>query len=617
MGMTIALILAVMAVPSLGNTLNMPGGTSSVTGISATATGNTVTAFDFDANNIQADILAIATTTGIGSVTTNAHGNVGSVATGSFATLGAPAPQGLVVTAKGNVDVNVKGTNAAAKVTSVAQIHSKASLLPAGAGVSGEAWIYSGIGKTWDLGAPNTILQKGSLSGAPEGEFEADSTAEGAATYSAELKTSLQPVPNVPDTTQTLSVSGSVDGKTTLAAEVAYANGKIGGSIVGLDATGPAYAETSSESRAEGTVDAATQKLTTGTMSAENHNHIHIASTNTRDLCAEDPLGAMDWVSGTATGTAGKNKAEGKSRYYKCDPSTGECDIETFAANTEKADSMSADVRTFLAGDMASANAELHPTASVTKLLAGAVTSTAGNLVSNTGTALRTLSGDQAKMDAGSEERVYGKAYFGTGSWKADASHQTYHRNSILILVDPFKETTTTSKASVSGNLDQVTINGGEQPNGMNAAAYLLFKKTDGAIATISNTQSAQAIEAGALTTSVSNSGHLQGPRAKSLGGVSSWDGVGFYASFKNVNVNAADEYVAIPKAISTSVPDTQSYMWTDGTNDLMYNGPGFIVNPYPTITPIGSGLFNGVLFTYTPSLTQRDTLVTANTHQP
>ena len=542
MGITIALILAVMAGTSLGDTLNMPGGSSSVTGTSATATGNTVLAFDYDANNIQADILAVASATGEGSVTTNAHGVVSSTATGSRATLGLPAPLGLTVTAKGTVDVNVKGTNDYAVVTSVAQIHSKASL---DGGLNGEAWIYSGIGNEWVPGAGGSI-QKGNLVGNPEGTFEADSMADGVATYSGIVATTdaeEYAAPEVP-TTQTLSVSGSAGGKTTLAAEVNYANGVIGGRIDGLGTADPAEAKISSSSSVVSTIE--NYVLTEGTITAANNNYIKIAASNDRNFCEENPEGALTWVSGTATGTAGNNKAEGKSYHYTCDPISGLCDKETFAANTEKADSMTADVRTFAAGDQASASAVLNPTAEITGAT-DAWISTAENNVYNSAFALRVTSGDQAKQDAGSEERVYGKAYFGGSSWNADAYHTLYHRTAFNPANgEGLVETTKNSKASVSGNLAQVTKNGGEQPTGMNAAAYLLFKKTDGAGAFIQNEQVAQADEfADTLTSRVNSYGKLTGPRAKSLGGVSSWDGVGFYASFKNLNVNAANDFTA------------------------------------------------------------------------
>ncbi len=326
MGMTIAIILAIIVGPSMGTTMNMPSGTQSITAEAGKSVGNVVYSFDYDITGIQADILAIATATGKGSVTANAYGNVNPEAIGSVATLGALAATGITVSTKGTVDVNVKGTSDDAKVTSMAQIHSKAS--KTATSLEGEAWIRSEIGNEWTVAAGDSY-QKGKVTGIPVGQFYADSKAEGVASYEGSITVGLV-APAVP---QTFSVSGSTDGKTTLKSEVKNVKAAIGKTLLGLTTENPAYSHMSSHSLVSGAFVAGTNKLVSGKIEADNKNEISIAASNSRDLCEEDPLGGLSWVSGTV---AGKGDAKSKSYYNDCNPTSGLCDRETFAANTER-----------------------------------------------------------------------------------------------------------------------------------------------------------------------------------------------------------------------------------------------------------------------------------------
>ncbi len=180
---------------------------------------------------------------------------------------------------------------------------------------------------------------------------------------------------------------------------------------------------------------------------------------------------------------------------------------------------MSADVRVSEAGDQAYAQALLNPIAQV-ELNTAAVppmtdwVSSATNKVTTNGLVARRIPGDQAKQDAGTEERVYGKAAIGSGNWKAAASHIGFTRTAWPALVET---TNVYSDVAVSGALGKVNINNPDQPMGMNAAAFLLFKQ-DPAQAAITNEQSAVADEqTNKLSTSIKNTGLAQGPRAASL----------------------------------------------------------------------------------------------------
>ena len=70
------------------------------------------------------------------------------------------------------------------------------------------------------------------------------------------------------------------------------------------------------------------------------------------------------------------------------------------------------------------------------------------------------------------------------------------------------------------------------------------------------------------------------------------------------------------PEEISTNIADVDAYLWTDGTNDLQFNGMAF-TPAMPTFDPAGYGQFTGIVTAYLPSPTQRETLVGMATTQP
>jgi hypothetical protein len=160
---------------------------------------------------------------------------------------------------------------------------------------------------------------------------------------------------------------------------------------------------------------------------------------------------------------------------------------------------------------------------------------------------------------------------------------------------------TTLSSAQASGSLGKVTINNNEL--GMSAGTFLLYKKNGDAWAETYLYQYAYADDSGYMYDGQYVYSEIMGPMAPSLGDVSSWDGSGTSCSFVDLKAAAGSDNGAI-KSISQTIPSVQSYFWADGTNDLMYNGPGFVVASAPTMVPYG--YYYGVTYTGTPSQSQR-----------
>jgi len=203
-------ILSAMMGWAYATTVDMPGGTISKNENGATVEG--YAKFSYDANSLSADMYAKANAIGEG----NAYINM------NRPTEASKVDSGKEVTAKGTIEAKVDGKSSDAKVTSVGWIHSDTR--KDSNKISGNAFIYSGIGKTFSL--------DNGLTGIPEGKFEASANADGKATYSIDKG----------------QIKGAVEGSTTI--EGAVEGGSIGGNLDGNSYTlkGPAYSEISTSS---------------------------------------------------------------------------------------------------------------------------------------------------------------------------------------------------------------------------------------------------------------------------------------------------------------------------------------------------------------------------------
>ena len=121
------------------------------------------------------------------------------------------------------------------------------------------------------------------------------------------------------------------------------------------------------------------------------------------------------------------------------------------------------------------------------------------------------------------------------------------------------------------------------------------------------------------MSTSEDLFAQVLGPKAHSLGS-SGWDGSGISADLGNLNVvaqvNSSLNLGYYPTKASTQIGDIGAYMWTDGTNDLQFNGITFSMSN-PVFSPSGFGTSTGLTETYTPSPTQRYTKIEMKTTQP
>jgi len=575
---------------SAGSVIQMPGGTQSWTEGNGGTAGWAHSFYvdqenlaDVDAdgyyrNWLQADILSVASTTGKGSasVTTEVPTTV-SYTVKNDPTVD-PTDYKLTVSAQGTVDSTVASTDADAQVTSVAGIGSYAESYQGDSqnyydeGTYGNAYIYSAIGDQWSedfAQGMNPDYQLGYMYNNPDGQFEATSRADGTATYSAQKDSYTLPDVDF------LS-SGKVDGTTTLEAAVSSDYGTIGSYLGGFETAEPAvaYVEAYSNSYNDPTIGDPVSF-------ASVDNEVNVAAAN--DVCTTGAGNA--YAAGTSEGAS---SAEAVTQYctgYECDQLT---------ATASKEDSMSADVNVENSADTAAASTDLYANGYVS-LLYG---SHAYSYADVYGYATRKNAGS----DSSGADRVWGEAFIGTGSWNADATHTTAVSGSSDD-VDTY--------AAVSGELG--TITDPTIASGMGAGTFLQYKKNGPASSELYLTQSADSYIDGSKHTKILGYADISGPKAESLGS-SSWDGSGVYGAFENLNAESsrdiASYYDPTSGSISVNQGEVKSYMWVDGTNDLMYNGPGF-ESDVPTFDPAGYGWNTGLTWAFTPSPTQRETTVT------
>jgi hypothetical protein len=639
-------IIAMMG-GALGATTSMSGGTGSGTigGIGSTFgytyAFQTATVAPF--NYVQADILAIAQTTGIGTATVTT--TVPSYVTQTQAipnTVNAANPRvgTLTVGADGTVTASVQGKSAAAEVTSVGQIHSFVRADPAaGVGttpvsadtVSGWAWISSAIGENWLF--PGGIDQSGVIEGKPVGMFYADATANGEATYAADLKTGLvnQPAPALPDTegTGSVSISGGVKGKTTIEGSVGSDHAEIKGMVGSLDLAPinqflPATTAATTIAGLQAIVGisplfedpAATDDVPvvaamasgaaasqTGLLGSGNVPDAVAAVANVVAVGAENdgiPTDTLSYASGTGVGSSNAHARVIAPAIPAPVPNPNNVQAvptREFKVEATKTDAMSADAHVLKQLDAATAHS---------LLALGSVSNPNEQASLSVGMTYGAVDRTSSGSATDGSDRAFGTAFISSGQWNTWGAE--LDAGSLV------------KRTDVSGNLIQ------EAPlSGMGSGAFLQTRKLEPAYAAMLFVQGSGAGPAVvALTPAMKADGqivlaNIMGPKDHSLGS-SSWDGSGVTADLTNLHVESFDKVDAVgafnPTSISTDIAKNTAYFWCDGTNDNQFNGPG-VTSTTPVFDPAGNGQFNPSIMVYLPSSTQRETVSAIATTQP
>jgi len=447
----------------------------------------------------------------------------------------------LKVSAQGTVDVTAEGHSDVAAVNSRAQIYAKASNM--NGYQEGFAYIASQI-----YGVDNQPTK---------GCFYADSSADGMATYSVINKTGSN------------SISGSVEGKTTLEAESTsdHANLMGLGDLDDVLPTNPLLAAIASGATTN------PDMIGGNGTAAGVANIIQLSAINDGLPADADSLsyaaGTVEDISATASGV--NITADGNERKV----------------SATKSAKMSADVRVLKALDSAAA----------TSLLATGAISTQDEIpqTAMAGAVARTYAAvnreNPGSMTDGSD-RAWGEAFISSGSWNAWGA--TLEDNNLI------------EKATVSGKLVQDW-----NQVGMGSGAFLQYKKNEPAFADVGITQ----FSSSELEDLQEIDAEIMGPKAHSLGS-SGWDGSGVSANMKDLHVDAKmEDTTEGPQTISTDIADVDAYLWCDGTNDLQYNGL-FMGVSEPVFDPTGYG-DSDVFTSYSPSPTQRLTEIRIHTTQP
>ena len=456
----------------------MPGGSTADTHGTGFATGYAY-GFVYDnakLNSIQADILAVASVKGIGdaSVTTN-------VPTSTSHTL-TEDQYSLTVGAQGVTTASVKGTDAAAHVTSVADIESYAQAVGAGKisngsvdglpySVGGYAMIYSAIGKDWTVksgvlpGSP--LYQLGQISGTPLGIFQAQASADGTATYDAQITNKVVNNKTIPHTITDISnnsalnavISGIVTGATTIEGretdDDATLNGVVGASYTGsLQALNGQFGALNGQGIFNKTA-LQTSEPQIAVIAA--YSNATIAKGKNRPQSTAGVINAilvgvqtdglrgdsLSSVAGTIDGTA---SALARNTAYNNTSKSS----EELKASASKDDHLSADARAIKALDSAGALSMLATGAKATNDTQSAYTqaSTYGGVVRN-----------NPGSDLNGSDRAWGEAFIGgNGQWSSWAAK-----------VDGG---TLEGRSAVSGNISQ---NGPQ--TGFGSGAFLQYEK--------------------------------------------------------------------------------------------------------------------------------------------
>lgn len=573
--LALAVILAMVGCGMAATVTQMPGGTHSWSqGTGATA--GWAHSFYEDTGLIQADIIAMATTTD------NSDAWVKTEVPTEVSMGGQ-----LRVGGKGTVEAFVDGyTGNNKRVTAVGQIHARADMLDS---LNGEAWIYSGIGERWSKTFGDDDFQTGELTGAtPQGaKFYGYANADGKAWYSG--------------TDGDLIISGNVEGKTTLTGEAKGDSGRIGN----WDLDGPAEAYISSGSHAE---------IDTSDMYDINSiidNEISLRASNVNPCETDRSKAGPVSISGTATGKSNAYAAA-KEIDYECNPDTGECDYDEYGIVTSagKEDSMSADAYALDLQDDARAYANVWASGY-------ASAPTGGDGVGSTAEVVSWLetSAEAKRLYPGSKpdgsDRTFGKAFITTGNWYAKSRVYEYEWHFDPTTYEKTETWTNFANAGLSGELSQVKDPTVANEYGMGAGAFLQNRKNGPAVADTWLEQHAEAEEGGHKSTWMHGYAYLAGPASPQWGS-SGWDGSGIYKALKNLHVDADPDGTAF----STDLPTVEAYFWIDGTNDLMRNGPGYSVPVLPTFHPFGE--YIPVYWTPFPtSSTERQAEVEMGTEQP
>jgi hypothetical protein len=632
--MALAIMFAVVGWASAAvTTIPMAGGASALTHGTGSATGYANTFIsDGTTFSIQADILAVASVIGIGDATVTT-----TVPTSSYTMAGTQFA--LTVGAQGVATATVAGTDANADVTSVAHIQSYAGTTGVTAvgdlptAINGHASIVTEIGQTWMAVTP-LLYQQGSISGKPTGKFHAQASADGIATYSGHI--TQVPATTAPiiatGTGATANIAGSVDGATTIEAQVgdddAFINGIIRATLPTdhtLDQLSQLNAITAHGFGTEWdtvqgvlipvpivetvvpeiAIIAAGSSATIGSASTTT-GYVNPANAKSQAgvgnailVGAQNdglPLDALTYSTGTIDGVA--TSSARNSIYVPA--VTGANPVAAYTqelkASASKDDQLSADVSVLKALDSAGAISLLATggVAVPTSQKAGTIADTFGGVERyNPGSA------------TDGSDRTHGEAFISAGQWNSWAAD--LNGGSIV------------GRADISGTVSQ----DGPQ-TGLGSGAFLQYVKNGPVYANMQLLQDAESdptTAAHLLRTTQSVTAAVMGPKAHSLGS-SGWDGAGVSANFQDLNVAAQVSPLNglltgfAPSSISSQIADVGAYLWTDGTNDNQFNGISFSTS-YPVFDPAGVGTFTGVEEQYLPSPTQRETSVSLTTTQP
>jgi len=592
-------------------TTSMSGGSSSIVSQSGGATfGYAYSFYDDDDSSIQADILAVAETEGLGSVkvTTTVPTLVTKSSTADWSEDGT-----FTVAATGTVSASVEGISSAADVVAASRIHSFAGLseelgLGLDEGIAGDAYISSVIGSEWVGPAfGEDGYQTGHVAGKPAGKFYADSSADGEATYSAEKDI----IDDQDVILATLTTSGSAEGKTTLEGEVGADDAEIKGMVGSIDSypigqwLPDGLATEVLEQLAllspladqdQPTTDdvALVAAITTGSLATYDVEEGALAASGVANVVAvgaeNDGLeaDALTYAAGTSEGASGS-----RARVQEFDG----IDTYEYKVSASKEDSMSADVQVLKALDAASAHS---------LLAAGSISDDGLQLSGSIANTFGGVRRENAGSATDGSDRAWGKAFISSGTWDTWAAEID---NGEIV-----------SKSAASGNLIQ------ESPVlGMGSGAFLQYKKNGPAYANMLLVQAAasgaeveEEFDVGTVDAQIAVA-NILGPKSHTLGS-SGWDGSGVSADLTDLHVEATyedeDANPFAPTYISTDIANNEAYFWCDGTNDLQYNGPG-VTSSTPVFDPAGNGNFDANIMAYLPSPTQRQTVSAIATTQP
>jgi len=581
-GIALCAIFAVAIVPSLANTISIPGGTSSST-YEPGATGSGIYQLVSDAtlgdatpigNQIEANIYAYAHTTGTGMAYTETH--VPDFTKTIYSAL--DKKSSLTVYGSGDLTAKVEGKDSiGTEVAAFSQIYANAKYNPGTKTISGSSSIYSLIGKE---------LSGNTLTGVAKGQFTASSYADGSAGYEAKGYNLMSETS--PDTSITQTVSGKVTGTTTLEADTTK-----GTTVSSSSGTTPAVAKLTSLSTAKKTLSGTSDM----TYYAANDNLVDVKAI----IGAVTPTLEESTVAGTADGSDNAYAGEISSK------STPTYDYRAMEATTSSSAKMSADVSVSDKFDSATATAEINPIAT----LSGSYAFFTNKIVYDADSRAATFSSVSRGLDDSSVP-AFGRSFITSGDWNAEASKTAYTYNGADLDSDDYS-------ASVSGKLG--TITGWTNGDGMGGGAFLLTPKNGVSSAANTLTQGAKLTSLtnifGTTVTASTESDIQAAIQGQALGGDAK-DGAGLYAAYRNLKMTDESEEPfaeSSAKTISTELPTVNAYLWIDGTSSAPYLGYGLSVPTSPVFTGI-AGTYVEPTISYLNSPTQRNTWFTGSTDQ-